>query len=61
MHEKLETLEETLMTQLSLAGTYWEDGAPASAARCLRKAAQIADQYAQVKSDLLTELHTNDQ
>lgn len=41
--------------QLDLASIYLNDGAPASAARCYRKAADLLDQWAEKRNEILKE------
>ena len=43
---KQSNLVEDAVEQIELAYTYFDDGAPRSAARCLRKAADLLEQHA---------------
>jgi len=49
------TLSDQIAAKVELAQTYFEDGAPRAAARCLREAAELLDQAAEQRDAFLAE------
>ena len=53
---KMRRLAKKVSDQVTLAQSYWDDGAPRSAARCLRSASDLAEIYAQAQDAAIASL-----